>query len=138
MGDGEAINKDAWEFRELVDTGDRIRVAPPDLDEEGTLVWWSDPRFAADDMKREWPEQIASGSSPIVGKVASAPVGASAPDDESSLGTRDPVASQLDQQTLNLWIRERFSSWPAYKAPPDRSEDREAAKSHFRQRLQVR
>jgi hypothetical protein len=38
---------------------------------------------------------------------------------------------ELDQQTLNLWMRERFKSWPADKAPPDRYEDRDTAKAYF-------
>jgi hypothetical protein len=48
---------------------------------------------------------------------------------DGTLNSSPPI--ELDQQTLDLWMRERFKSWPADKAPPDRYEDRDAAKSYF-------
>jgi hypothetical protein len=39
--------------------------------------------------------------------------------------------TELDQQSVNVWMRERFNSWPDDKVPPDRYEDRDAAKAHF-------
>jgi hypothetical protein len=39
--------------------------------------------------------------------------------------------TDLDQTTLNIWMRERFKKWPIDKAPPDRDEDKAAARAYF-------
>jgi hypothetical protein len=125
LGDGlaEAIPVDAWADLQIVTwTTMRGFVAASDGLQVG--VWWSRLRVLPDELLKVWPRVPDSSAPDFVGarRASSSPVTASHASD---------VARLLDQAMLNAWMRERFTTWPADKLPPTRTEDTRDARAVF-------